>query len=177
MHTDIIDKDSQTHTSIMMSKTQTTHSTPSQKSSDGQFNQYDGVPEPLWSGYVYGIWGGDASASLVDFEPCCRFSSESVESFCSLWTHCQVGGAQVCRFSIRCVIPCEHCHGNASFDKEKQLWLLLPGYHGGVCPTAAFTLLMLNVLILRLPMLLPVQLTICQLLEMSWCSSLWVWKL
>lgn len=47
------------------------------------------------------------------------FSWQSVESFRSLWSHRQlgftVGDAQVCRFSIRGVIPCECCHGNAAF--------------------------------------------------------------
>lgn len=140
MHADITDN---THSSLpsWMCKTQTTHSrsTPSQKSTDGQFDQYDGIPEALWSGCVYVIWGGDASACLVDFEPCCRFSWQSVESFRSLWSRRQVGisvgSARVCRFSIRRVIPCERRHGNATFGVVERvatvavawkLWSCLP---------------------------------------------------
>lgn len=109
-----------------MCKTQTTHSrsTPSQKSTDGQFDRYDGIPEALWSVCVYVIWGGDASACLVDFEPCCRFSWQSVGSFWSLWGLHQldftIGGAQVCRFSIRSVISCERRHGNAAFNMVER---------------------------------------------------------
>lgn len=92
-------------------------SVPSQKPSDGQVSQLDSTGsatfnftlKPINHPFVYVCNGEiemELSSYFVYLEPCCRFSWQSAENFCPLWTQHQF----VSSLSMR--------------DKSTQSWVL-----------------------------------------------------